>query len=90
MSDKYLLVEGFVTSKNDGDRHFISAEQLRRIYRIRKQDCDVVRYNEPHFMKEEKYSRNYKKILYPRYDGVYELWYFYQMNLKRNFSKHLI
>lgn len=34
-----ILCPGFVTSKTDGDRHYISAGDLARLYRVRFSDC---------------------------------------------------
>ena len=37
----YVLCRGYVNSAHDGDRHFISASQLARLYRVNPADCVV-------------------------------------------------
>lgn len=64
---KYLVVPGFVISKNDGDRHWVSAQQLCRLYGVNPRECEVVTHPE-----------NYRgddspTVLRPRYDGDYRL-----------------
>lgn len=69
---KFLVVPGMVTSKSDGDRHFIGARDLMRLYRVSPEECvvmseeDVVRYN-PY---SSEYPMNLIQLL-PRYDGDY-------------------
>jgi hypothetical protein len=36
---KFLICPGWVTSKNDGDRHYITAHQLMRLYMVRPEQC---------------------------------------------------
>jgi hypothetical protein len=38
---KYVLHPGYVTSKNDGDRHFIDAKKLARLYSVPMCECVV-------------------------------------------------
>lgn len=38
---KYLVCPGAVFSKNDGQEHFISAEQLIRLYKVNPKDCRI-------------------------------------------------
>ena len=38
---KYVLCPGNVVSKNDGQVHFISAEQLASLYRVPMRECTV-------------------------------------------------
>ena len=47
MTAKYALHPGPVTSKNDGDRHFIDAHTLARLYRVRPAECVVVPWEAP-------------------------------------------
>jgi general stress protein YciG len=69
---KFLVIPGTITSKSDGDRHFIGARELMRLYRVKQEECvvmseeDVVRYN-PY---SSKYPMNLVR-LEPRYDGDY-------------------
>lgn len=64
---KYLLLPGYVTSKNDGQRHFISGSALARLYNVDPRDCvlDMGR-GELSWYKD-------LKVLEPRYDGNYTL-----------------
>lgn len=39
MNKKYLVIADYVTSKNDGDRHFINCHQLMRLYSVNPDDC---------------------------------------------------
>ncbi len=65
---KYIIFPGYVTSKNDGDSHWISAPQLMRLYGVAPVDClifdDRVRFAgyPPHLI-----------ALRPRRDGNYAL-----------------
>jgi hypothetical protein len=36
---KFLVCPGWVTSKNDGDRHWITAHQLMQLYMVRPEQC---------------------------------------------------
>lgn len=38
---KYLVCAGYVRSKNDGDRHFISFNQLIRLYGVNRDECHL-------------------------------------------------
>lgn len=35
---KYLVIADYVTSQNDGDRHFITFNQLMRLYGVRAEE----------------------------------------------------
>lgn len=46
---RYVLHPGYVTSRNDGDTHFIGGPRLARLYGVDIQDCvfgDVPSYRE--------------------------------------------
>lgn len=64
---KYVLYPGVVTSKYDGQRHFISAATLMRLYRVRPEECLIYDANEP----KEKYQDLIP--LSPKYNGNYEI-----------------
>lgn len=61
---RYLLCPGYIISKNDGDRHYISAGQLKQLYKVNWEDCDI----EKQGLQLSRY--NYIR-LFPRYDGNY-------------------
>lgn len=66
---KYLIHEGFVESK-DGDTHFINGETLIRLYKLNKNECHIIRYNNPSSKLGLDYSKNYKH-LFPKSNGDY-------------------
>ena len=76
---KYALHPGPVTSKNDGDRHFIDAHQLAFLYRVRQSECVVVPWEvkpgheRQHELLLERIERMGLIHLRPRYDGNYTL-----------------
>jgi len=67
---KYIVWPGYIISKNDGDRHYISAEQLVSLYGVSIRECIVI--NGP----EERYKlRGINRDLinlFPRADGKYK------------------
>lgn len=64
---KYVVCPGWVTSKADYQRHYITAGQLMRLYRVPPGECIIVR-------DERKLSSLYKDLprLRPRCDGNYK------------------
>lgn len=67
MMKKYAIHEGFVTSKNDGERHFITFTQLCYLYRLNPREC-------LNWVKSGLGNRYEDFIhLFPRYDGDYVL-----------------
>jgi hypothetical protein len=38
---RFLVRPGWVTSRNDGQRHWITAERLMRLYLLRREECIV-------------------------------------------------
>lgn len=72
---KYALYPGTVRSKSDGDQHYITADQLCRLYGVRMNECMIVMpryYGNP--MYRQFIERAEKLIpLRPRYSGDYTL-----------------
>lgn len=73
---KYLVLPGYVSSQNDGDRHFIGAAQLIRLYGVHPSECRILSWD------DEAYETKIKQIekenpnvirLRPRYRGDYTL-----------------
>lgn len=65
---KYLIVPGYVISKMDGNKHYIPADNLIRLYQVDRNEC--------HIWKDERKKprpEDFKGLifLYPRYDGDY-------------------
>lgn len=63
---RYVLHPGWVTSKFDGDRHFIEGPTLARLYGVNILDCV--------FIDELQYREQEGDIhLFPQYSGDYTL-----------------
>lgn len=68
MKKKYLVVPGEVVSKTDGQTHFISPQELIRLYNVDKRDCVIV---SPKSIAINTYRDLIK--LTPREDGNYDI-----------------
>lgn len=66
MEKKYLLCPGYVISQNDGDRHFIGADELARLYGVPMSECSI-------FDERIQMIRNTDGLiqLHPRSNGDY-------------------
>jgi len=66
----YVLVPGYVISKSDGDRHYVNAKQLQRLYGVESANC-IKAPTGP----EARYWKPPADAVYlrPRYDGDYSL-----------------
>ena len=79
MTVKYALYPRPVTSKVDGDRHFIGAQDLANLYRVRLDECVIVPwetrpgYERQHELLLERVKANRLIPLYPSYSGDYSL-----------------
>jgi hypothetical protein len=60
---RYALHPGWVTSKTDGDEHYIGLGQLIKLYKLRP--GEYFRWN------EHGHLRNDYIHLYPNYHGLY-------------------
>lgn len=69
MNPKYIVLPGWVYSKNDGDRHFISGEQLIRLYGVNPKECLIVREGQ----EVGRFRQADQIILEPDYSGEYKL-----------------
>lgn len=69
---KYCIHEGYVTSKNDGEEHFITGARLIELYHLNPSECKITRYP---FDSTRNLGMNHDGLqcLYPRYDGDYSL-----------------
>ncbi len=71
MKKKVMLHPNFVISKSDGDKHFIGASQLARLYGVLPTD-DVRTYDPKNPMNDERRPENANVIhLYPNREGEY-------------------
>jgi hypothetical protein len=63
---KYAVYPGYIVSKNDHDRHYISFDELCRLYKVNPAECVNTAFS-PGIRHESLIK------LEPRYDGNYEL-----------------
>ncbi len=76
MPIKYVIAPGYVRSTFDGDRHYIGAMQLIRLYRVSPEEC---RFYEPTpywTTSTFKYAEEANKgliWLHPKVNGDYSL-----------------
>jgi hypothetical protein len=69
---RFVICPGHVISQSDGDRHFISAGQLMRLYKVNMKECIVLRDDgskPPGYRPDHDWSRYI--FLKPRYHGDY-------------------
>ncbi len=65
---KYVVMPGYITSRQDGDEHYIGGRELMRLYGVRPDECYVLRPGETGSGLPEGL-----RVLRPRYDGDYRL-----------------
>jgi hypothetical protein len=63
---KYLICPGMVTSKRDGDKHYITADQLIRLYKVNPSECVVMPKNNKGYRPDDELI-----VLSPDYSGQY-------------------
>ena len=65
---KYAIHPSIITSKTDGNEHFITAYQLMNLYKVNPKECFI-------WDKESSLSRRWNDYihLFPRFDGNYDL-----------------
>ena len=69
---RYILHPGYVTSKNDGERHYISGLRLMQLYGVNRRDCTIIEGDG--FRSLSKYRGQPGDVhLHPRRDGDYRL-----------------
>lgn len=73
---KYVLCPGYITSKTDGQRHYITAPQLMKLYGVRPKEC-VVHIPQDWWERSdyERAAKSHEGLIWlaPRYDGDYTL-----------------
>lgn len=67
---KYIVYPGYVDSKSDNDRHFITARQLINLYGVNPKECIVWDYDRPMMMSPEE-KDNYISLV-PLFNGNYK------------------
>ena len=69
---KYAVYPGKVFSQTDGDEHFISAQQLMRLYGVHRSECVIVNTHRPGYTSTSDSRATEDLIaLFPQYDGDY-------------------
>ena len=73
---RYVLCPGYVISRSDGQRHYVSADALRRLYGVQPSEC--VTYPQGNDSEADIRRRIWIDppgaiCLMPRYDGDYRL-----------------
>lgn len=63
---KYALHPGEVTSQNDGNRHYVGAFELARLYQVPMDECLTINPARQFGLRTDKLIH-----LYPRMDGRY-------------------
>ena len=63
---RYIIRPGWMVSQHDGQSHYITPQELVRLYEVDPRECVIVR-------PDHKIPREYMSlhILAPRYDGKY-------------------
>lgn len=69
MNKKFALHPGYITSKSDGDQHYIGSAQLARLYELRQSEYVVWDDMNDRRQPQEVWDRYIH--LYPSYDGNY-------------------
>lgn len=73
---KYLVCPGRVTSKNDGQRHYIGPVQLMTLYGVDPCECEIYEpatwWPTSYYTMAEERHRGLIKLV-PRYNGDYSL-----------------
>lgn len=67
MNRKFLVIGDYIISENDGDRHYISAKQLVRLYNLKKGEYELF----DHDRNPRDISTSGKIILGPLRNGNY-------------------
>jgi len=68
---RVILCPDFVRSKSDGDRHFISASMLARLYGVLPTDIVRVKNSSKPEMPQDQMLHEGWVELWPRYEGDY-------------------
>lgn len=77
---RYLLCPGMVTSRTDGDQHYVDAHVLALLYGVRMDECVVLPYRSANPIDQRNRERLISSAdrgeliaLRPRYDGNYDM-----------------
>lgn len=80
----YIICPGWITSKNDGQRHYIGAMQLMRLYGMSHRTHDVHIHPEGRHEYLGWNPPSDAVYLHPRYDGDYKEQPTYETDRRNN------
>jgi len=67
---KYIVYPSVVLSKTDKQVHYISADSLMHLYRVKREDC-VIANEHNYYSLKERYKN--AVVLFPDYNGNYKI-----------------
>lgn len=72
---KYLVIGGYVRSKNDGQKHYIPAHRLVDLYNVSPSECILTDSKDMDRALCGIHPNDRSKLirLFPRYDGDYRI-----------------
>jgi len=70
---KYCLHPGYIISQNDGDKHYIGARKLARLYGVQLDECYIVDTSDRLNLYQMIDPDNVFTHLYPDYKGNYKV-----------------
>lgn len=75
---KYICIGSEVISKHDGDRHYIDAKKIAKLYGVNPNNCDFIEEEDEYaYWRSSFLPYDHPKdrpiVLRPRYDGNYTL-----------------
>lgn len=69
---RFLLVPGYIKSRNDGDIHFVGVSELLYLYQCKIEDCVVMSSDNHSFRDIKAYAVTHElRILKPLDSGAY-------------------
>lgn len=68
---RFLVRPGWVTSRTDGQRHWITADKLMRLYLLRREECIVEGEPSKLHTTGPRFDTRHLIQITPRYDGNY-------------------
>lgn len=68
MIKKYLVIGDYVISKSDGQRHYVTAKELVKLYGVKPSECELFETREP---RDPRKVNTNLIVLKPLYNGDY-------------------
>ena len=69
---KYIIYSGYVTSKTDGQEHFVSCKELVKLYGVNIKECCLIPFGQERSFFLGSGNKNLIK-LFPREDEFYDI-----------------